>query len=81
MLKIIRSLLQKIIDDIDAEAIVSEMTASLMNTQPFRLNVPALGDLIIGGGRIEMGVPFTDKSIVLSEKDLTELKNILTSKE
>lgn len=67
--------------NIDAEAIVSEMTASLMNTQPFRLNVPALGDLIIGGGRIEMGVPFTDKSIVLSEKDLTELKNILTSKE
>lgn len=67
--------------NIDAEAIVSEMTSSLMNTQPFRLNIPTLGDLIIGGGRIEMGIPFTDKSIVLSEKDLTELKSILTSKE
>jgi hypothetical protein len=67
--------------NIDAEAIVSEMTASLMNTQPFRLNVPVLGDLIIGGGRIEMEIPFIDKNIVLNEKDLTELKSILTSKE
>ena len=67
--------------NIDAEAIISEMTASLINTQPFRLNVPVLGDLIIGGGRIEMEIPFIDKNIVLNEKDLTELKSILTSKE
>ena len=40
-----------------------------------------LVDLIIGGGRIEMGIPFIDKNIVLNEKDLTELKSILTSKE
>ena len=65
--------------NIDAEGIVSEMTASLMNTQPFSIMVPALGELTIGGGRIEMGIPFTDKSIVLGENDLIELKEILTS--
>lgn len=67
--------------NIDAENIISEMTTSLMNTQPFHINVPALGDILIGGGRIEMGIPFTDKSIVLSEGDLVELREILTSKQ
>lgn len=67
--------------NIDAENIISEMTTSLMNTQPFHINVPALGDILIGGGKIEMGIPFTDKSIVLSEGDLVELREILTSKQ
>lgn len=67
--------------NIDAENIIGEMTASLINTQPFRIDVPTLGRITIGGGRIEMGIPFTDKSIVLSEGDLVELKEILTSKQ
>lgn len=67
--------------NIDAENIISEMTTSLMNTQPFHINVPALGDILIGGGKIEIGIPFTDKSIVLSEGDLVELREILTSKQ
>lgn len=67
--------------NIDAENIIGEMTASLINTQPFGIDVPALGRVTIGGGRIEMGIPFTDKSIVLSEGDLVELKKILTSKQ
>lgn len=65
--------------NIDAEGIVSEMTTSLMNTQPFRIMIPSLGELTIGGGKIEMGIPFTDKSIVLGENDLIELREILTS--
>lgn len=67
--------------NIDAENIISEMTTSLMNTQPFKIMIPSLGELTIGGGRIEMGIPFTDKSIVLGENDLIELKEILTSKQ
>lgn len=67
--------------NIDAENIISEMTTSLMNTQPFKIMVPSLGELTIGGGRIEMGIPFTDKSIVLGENDLIELKEILTSRQ
>lgn len=65
--------------NIDAVELVSEMSSSLINTQPFRIMVPAIGEVIIGGGRIEMGIPFTDKSIVLGENDLIELKEILTS--
>lgn len=67
--------------NIDAENIIGEMTASLINTQPFGIDVPTLGRVTIGGGRIEMGIPFTDKSIVLNEEDLVELKEILTSKQ
>ena len=67
--------------NIDAENIIGEMTTSLINTQPFGIDVPILGRITIGGGRIEMGIPFTDKSIVLSEGDLVELKEILTSKQ
>lgn len=80
----IASFLDLIADEngnIDAENIIGEMTASLINTQPFGIDVPALGRVTIGGGRIEMGIPFTDKSIVLSEGDLVELKEILTSKQ
>lgn len=67
--------------NIDAENIINEMITSLMNTQPFHINIPTLGDILIGGGRIEIGIPFTDKSIVLSEEDLIELREILTSKQ
>lgn len=80
----ITSFLDLIADEngnIDAENIISEMTASLINTQPFGIDVPMLGKITIGGGRIEMGIPFTDKSIILSEGDLVELKEILTSKQ
>lgn len=80
----ITNALDLIADDsgnIDAENIISEMTTSLMNTQPFHINVPVLGDILIGGGKIEMEIPFTDKSIILSEGDLVELREILTSKQ
>ena len=68
-------------DNIDAENIIGEITASLINTQPFGIDVPTLGRVTIGGGKIEMGIPFTDKSIVLNEEDFVELKEILTSKQ
>lgn len=67
--------------NIDVENIINEMITSLMNTQPFHVNAPTIGDIIIGGGRIEMGIPFTDKRIVFSEKDLVELRDILTPKQ
>ena len=80
----ITNMLDLIADDngnIDAESIIEEMTASLINTQPFKIDIPMLGNITIGGGRIEMGIPFTDKSIVLNDGDLVELKEILTSKQ
>lgn len=78
----ITSFLDLIADEngnIDAEGIIGEMTSSLVNTQPFRIDVPMLGRVTIGGGRIEAGIPFTDKSIILNDKDLIELKEMLMS--
>ena len=31
----------------------------------------------IGEGKIEVGIPFTDKSMVFNNRDLTELKELL----
>lgn len=47
--------------NIDAENIIGEMTTSLINTQPFGIDVPTLGRVTIGGGRIEMGIPLQIK--------------------
>lgn len=65
---------------IDAESIISEMTTSLINTQPFSVNIPTLGNIVIGNGKINIGIPFTDKSIILNEQDLVELRELLTNK-
>ena len=63
--------------NIDAENILSEMMVSVMNTQQFHINIPTLGDVAIGEGKIEVGIPFTDKSMVFNNRDLTELKELL----
>ena len=65
--------------NIDAENIIDEMTSSVINTQSFKVNVPILGVITIGDGKIEFGIPFTDKSILFNENDLSELKSMLTS--
>lgn len=65
--------------NIDAENIIDEITSSVINTQSFKVNVPILGVITIGDGKIEFGIPFTDKSILFNENDLSELKSMLTS--
>ena len=65
--------------NIDIESIIDEMTSSVINTQSFKVNVPILGVITIGDGKIEFGIPFTDKSILFNENDLSELKSMLTS--
>lgn len=63
--------------NIDAETIIGETIDSVLNTQPFNINVPVLGNITIGNGNIKMGIPFTDKSIVFNETDFNELKEII----
>lgn len=65
--------------NVDIESIIDEMTSSVINTQSFKVNVPILGVITIGDGKIEFGIPFTDKSILFNENDLSELKSMLTS--
>lgn len=64
--------------NIDAIGILNEMLASLMSTDKFTISLPVLGDATIGNGLIRIGIPFTDKNIVLGESDFIELRNLLT---
>lgn len=65
--------------NIDVEAILTEMIDSVMNTNPFILNVPVVGDIEIGGGVIKLNLPVVDKSLVLNKSDLDILKEMLTN--
>lgn len=78
------NLLDLITDDngnIDVEGILKDMTVSIASMQSYTFQVPILGNINIGGGKIEIGIPFTDKNIVLNETDLSELSRVLTLKE
>lgn len=63
--------------DIDAKNIIKETVESVLNTQSFNVNIPILGDVLIGNGNIKFNIPFTDKSIVFNENDFNELKSII----
>lgn len=64
---------------IDIAGILSEITESLMNVQPFVMNIPVVGDVVIGGGRLEVGIPLLNKNVIFTEKDINYLKELLTS--
>lgn len=88
MLKIIRNLLAKIIDDIDAgnsniteDEALSEMMDNLMTTQPFTIKTSFIGDVEIGGGNIKLNIPLTDKRLVFNMSDLENFKEMLITKD
>lgn len=64
--------------NIDIENILSEMTTSLVNTNPFTIPVPVIDELVIGNGCIKMGIPFTHRHLVFNQQDIEELKEVLT---
>ena len=63
---------------IDTDGILSEMIESIMSTKPFKLDSGFLGELELGGGKIKMNIPFINKALILDQKDLLELKNVLS---
>ncbi len=65
---------------LDIENILPEMLDSIIKVEPFSLNVPIFGDIIIGGGNIKMTIPWTNKDIVFNTKDLELLKEMLLNK-
>lgn len=65
--------------NIDVAGILSEMTESLIKVNPFIVNIPALGDVLIGGGRIEVGIPFLNKKVIFKDSDVNYLKELLIS--
>lgn len=64
---------------IDIAGILSEITESLMRVNPFRVNVPVLGDVVVGGGRIEVGIPLINKNVIFKDTDINYLRELLTS--
>lgn len=64
---------------IDINGILTESVETLMKTNPFNFNIPIVGDVLIGGGRIELGIPFINKNIVFTDRDINYLKELLTS--
>lgn len=64
---------------IDVSGILSEMTESLMKVNEFTVTVPMIGDVLIGGGKIELGIPFINKAVVFKDTDINYLKELLTS--
>lgn len=65
--------------NIDLAGIISEMTTSVMDTKTFSINVPVLGNVIIGNGHIKLPIPYTEQVIVLNRQDIEELKTMLTN--
>jgi hypothetical protein len=65
--------------NIDLTGIITEMTTSVMDTKTFSINVPLLGDVIIGNGHIRLPIPYTEQVIVLNRQDIEELKTMLTN--
>lgn len=63
--------------NIDVENIIPEMIQSVMTVEPFTIPVDVLGDIIIGGGRIVINIPMTDKQLVLGSSDFEEIRNLL----
>lgn len=61
---------------VDIDGILTEMSENILNTKPFKLDTGLLGELEIGSGKIKMDIPMMNKSLVLNQQDLLELKNM-----
>lgn len=66
--------------NIDVDSILSEMMESLLNTKPFSIKAPFIGDIEVGEGAIKLNIPMTDKKLIFSQSDLQSFKEILISK-
>lgn len=78
----IKSALDLIADsegNIDVEGILTEMADNIVNTKPFTVKVPMLGDIKLGGGNIELNIPYTDKSLIFNKTDIDNIKQVLIS--
>lgn len=66
--------------NIDVGTILTEMTDSLMTTQPFTINTSFIGDIVVGNGTIKIGIPYTERNLVFNSSDLQKLREMLTIK-
>lgn len=75
----VETLLKQISDKdglVDIEGILTEMSDNII--KPFKVETGLLGQLEIGAGKIKMDIPMVNKSLVLNQQDLNELKDMLS---
>lgn len=63
---------------VDIDGILTEMSENILNTKPFKLDTGLLGELEIGSGKIKIDIPIVNKSLVLNQQDIKDLKDMLT---
>lgn len=66
--------------NIDIKSILTEMEDSLINTKPFNVNIPVIGDTKIGDGTIKFNIPYVDKLLVFNQQDIMDFKNAIINK-
>ena len=80
--KKIYSYLDLLSDDngnIDAIGIKTDISSSLISAKPFTVNIPIIGDIFIGEGKISMSLPFVNKDIIFTKKDLDVLYELINT--
>ena len=65
--------------NIDAIGIITDISSSLISAKPFTVNIPIIGDILIGEGKISMSLPFVNKDIIFTKKDLDVLYELINT--
>jgi hypothetical protein len=60
--------------NIDINGLVDDIINRLNHTDPFIMDLMSITKLEIGGGKIRLGIPLTDKVLVFNTQDLLSLK-------
>lgn len=60
--------------NIDVNGLIDDIINRLSTIDPFTINLMSITDLEIGGGKIKIGIPLSDKVMVLNSQDLLSLK-------
>jgi hypothetical protein len=66
--------------EIDINGIVLDMEHNIINMEPFTLKTDIIGNVILGGGKIQFDLPIIDKEVILTQEDIDMLKEIILSK-
>lgn len=66
--------------NIEVNEILDEMLVNLENTQPFSINTSFIGNIELGGGKIKVAIPYTNKDLILDSSDIRLFKEMLTNK-
>lgn len=80
MMALMKPLASRVIDNnmYKVEALLKQISDNIINTKPFKVETGLLGQLEIGAGKIKMDIPMVNKSLVLNQQDLNELKDMLS---